>query len=112
MNQRQIARKLGISRNTVKKYLDIPACPDRKAAPGKSLGDWCYIGSNSRFVPGSGVGYYTFVGMETVLTKSFTENCVLIAGNPSSIKKMLSQKEAYFDRKYLPHDHHLKSYKG
>jgi len=79
---------------------------------GISIGDWCYIGSSSRFVPGSGVGNYTFVGMGAVITKSFTDNCVLIAGNPATVNKNLLQNDAYFNREYLPHDHHLKSYKG
>lgn len=39
LTQRQIARKLGISRNTVKKYLDNPEYPARKAPPRKSLLD-------------------------------------------------------------------------
>jgi acetyltransferase-like isoleucine patch superfamily enzyme len=77
-----------------------------------SIGDWCYIGSSSRFVPGSGIGDYTFVGMGAVVTKHFKDSCVLLAGNPATVKKTLSQEDAYFNRSYLPHDHHSISYKG
>ena len=76
------------------------------------IGNWCYIGSSSRFVPGSGVSDYTFVGMSAVVTKNIKDNYVLIAGSPAVVKKILSPKDVYFSRAYLPHDHHLKSYKG
>lgn len=76
------------------------------------IGNWCYIGSSSRFVPGSGVSDYTFVGMGSVVTKKYSDKYVLVAGNPAVIKKQLSREDAYFDRTYLPHEHHPHTYKG
>lgn len=76
------------------------------------IGPWCYIGSTSRFVPGSGVARGTFVGLGAVITKAFKDEFVLIAGNPAIIKKRLSPDHAYFDRGFLPHDHHPREYKG
>lgn len=70
------------------------------------IGPWCYVGSSSRFVPGSGISEGTFVGMGAVVTKRFAEPYVLVAGNPAVIKKHLSYKDVYFNRAYLPHDHH------
>lgn len=76
------------------------------------IGPWSYIGSSSRFVPGSGCAEGTFVGMGAVVTKNFEEGYVLIAGNPASIKKRLSASDAYFSRDFLPHDHHPEEYGG
>ena len=76
------------------------------------IGPWCYIGSSSRFVPGSSVGRGTFVGMGSVVTKPFKDEYVLIAGNPAAIRKKLSSADVYFSRAFLPHDHHLPDYNG
>lgn len=71
-----------------------------------TIGEWCYIGSNSSFLPGSSVSDHTFVGMGSVVTKEITQNYVLIAGSPASIRKSLNVKSAYFNRSHLPHAHH------
>lgn len=76
------------------------------------IGPWCYVGSTSRFVPGSGISKGTFVGMGAVVTKFFSEDFVLIAGNPAAVRKQLSPGDAYFDRSFLPHDHHPPGYLG
>lgn len=75
------------------------------------IGSWCYIGSASRFVPASGVARGTFVGLGSVVTKAFKDEFVLIAGNPAIIRKKLSSDDVYFDRGFLPHDHHPLEYK-
>lgn len=77
-----------------------------------NIGAWCYIGSSSRFIPGSGVSNHSFVGMGSVVTKLFDNEYVLIAGNPAVIKKSLKQNDTYFTRIFLPHDHHPKNYNG
>lgn len=77
-----------------------------------TIGEWCYIGSSCRFVPGSGVSDHTFVGMGSVVTKNHNDSFVLIAGSPARVRKKLSKDDAYFNRPYLPHDHQPESYKG
>lgn len=77
-----------------------------------TIGDWCYIGSSSRFVPGSGVSYGTFVGMGSVVTKNLEDKYVLVAGVPAMVKKKLSSNDVYFDRPFMPHAHHPVEYKG
>lgn len=77
-----------------------------------TIGSWCYVGSSSRFVPGSGVGRGTFVGMGSVVTKQFKDEYVLIAGNPAAVRKQLSPNDVYFSRAFLPHDHHSSGYNG
>lgn len=76
------------------------------------IGPWCYIGSSSRFVPGAEVAEGTFVGMGSVVTKRFTETHVLLGGAPATVKKHLSPQDVYFDRPFLPHDHHFPNYDG
>jgi len=76
------------------------------------IGDWCYIGSGSKFVPGSSVANGTFVGMGAVITKEHSENFVLLAGAPAVIKKRFSASDVYFARTHLPQAHHHPSYKG
>lgn len=76
------------------------------------IGPWSYIGSSSRFVPGSGVASGTFVGMGAVVSKRFDDEYVLVAGNPARLVKSLDRGDSYFDRPFLPHDHHPRNYSG
>ena len=76
------------------------------------IGDWSYIGSGTRFVPGAGVAQGTFVGMGAVVTKRHDEEYVMLGGNPAIVKKKLSAADIYFNRSYLPHCHHPKTYQG
>lgn len=82
---------------------------DRRAI---NIGDWCYVGSAVRFVPGVSISDHTFIGMGSVITKSFEDNYVLIGGSPAVVKKRLSRESIFFKRPYLPHAHHPPSYKG
>lgn len=77
-----------------------------------SIGDWCYIGSGSKFVPGTSVAAGTFVGMGSVVTKASPERFVLIAGSPAMVKKRLAPTDAYFARSHLPQAHHPAGYQG
>lgn len=77
-----------------------------------NIGPWCYVGSSSRFVPGSGIARGTFVGMGSVVTRQSSDEYVLIAGAPAVVRKQLSARDAYFDRPFLPHGHHPGGYDG
>jgi acetyltransferase-like isoleucine patch superfamily enzyme len=76
------------------------------------IGDWCYVGSSSRFVPGASIEKGTFVAMGAVVSKVHSVKFVLLAGIPASQKKLLSETDAYFARSFLPHDHHPIGYGG
>lgn len=76
------------------------------------IGNWCYIGSSSRFVPGASVGHGTFVGMGTVVSKAISDEFVLLGGIPAHVVKKLSAEDTYFNRPFLPHSHHPTDYKG
>ncbi len=49
------------------------------------IGDQCFIGFNSIILPGITLGENTIVGAGSVVTKSFPEGHVVIAGNPARI---------------------------
>jgi acetyltransferase-like isoleucine patch superfamily enzyme len=76
------------------------------------IGDWSYVGSGSRFVPGAGVERGTFVGMASVVSKKFSSSYLLIAGNPAEMKKQLNSSDLYFNRPFLPQAHHPPEYEG
>lgn len=65
-----------------------------KAAPGKDvkIGESCWIGMNSVILPGVELGAHTIVGAGSVVTKSFPEGNVVIAGNPAKIIRRLDEK--------------------
>lgn len=77
-----------------------------------TIGPWSYVGSSSRFVPGSSVARGTFVGMGAVVTKPSTTEYVLLGGAPARVLKTLSPSDIYFARPFLPHDHHPPGYDG
>lgn len=70
------------------------------------IGDWCYIGSAARFVPGSGCAEGTFLGMGAVVCKEMTQEHVLLGGIPAKPIKSLDTGAQYFDRPFMPHPHH------
>lgn len=76
------------------------------------IGDWCYIGAASRFLPGASVAEGTFVGMGAVVTKIHTTEHCLLVGSPAIIKKSFDRKSPYFDRPFLRHKNHPKDYEG
>ena len=48
-----------------------------------TIGDSCFIGMNSILLPGVELGDHTIVGAGSVVTNSFPEGNVVIAGNPA-----------------------------
>lgn len=50
-----------------------------------TIGDSCFIGMNSILLPGVELGERTIVGAGSVVTKSFPEGNVVIAGNPARV---------------------------
>jgi maltose O-acetyltransferase len=50
-----------------------------------TVGDECFVGMNSILLPGVVLGKRTIVGAGSVVTKSFTQGNVVIAGNPARV---------------------------
>lgn len=76
------------------------------------IGDWCYVGASTRFVPGVKIGNFVFIGMGTVVSKTFNDEYILLAGNPSRVVKKIPKNSRYFDRHFLRHAHHSNDYLG
>jgi len=53
------------------------------------IGKNCWIGMNSVILPGVKLGDHTLVGAGSIVTKSFPEGNVVIAGNPAKVIKKL-----------------------
>lgn len=52
-----------------------------------SIGSDCYIGSASRFAPGSSIGNNNTIGLGSVVVGPHDKECVLIAGVPAKVLK-------------------------
>ena len=50
-----------------------------------TIGDSCFVGMNCILLPGVELGERTIVGAGSVVTKSFPEGNVVIAGNPARV---------------------------
>ena len=64
------------------------------------IGDYCWIGMNSLIMPGVTLGPSTIVGGGSVVTHSFPDGYVVIAGNPAKIIKFLDKEKV---KKECPH---------
>jgi acetyltransferase-like isoleucine patch superfamily enzyme len=73
-----------------------------------TIGDYSYIGSEIRMVPGSSVAAKCIVGIGTVVTKQFETENRLIAGVPAKEVKELGEEGAFLTeqktRRDLPDD--------
>ncbi|RYE49964.1 MAG: hypothetical protein EOP21_04900 [Hyphomicrobiales bacterium] len=76
------------------------------------IGDWCYIGAATRFLPGSGVSDHSFVAMGAVITTLHKENHVVVGGIPARVLKTIAADAAYYRRDHLNHGHHPDGWSG
>lgn len=64
-----------------------------------TIGNSCFIGMHSILLPGVELGDHTIVGAGSVVTKSFSEGNVVIAGNPARV--ICSLEEFRIKKKHL-----------
>jgi len=57
------------------------------------IGNGCWIGMNSVILPGIILGDHTIVGAGSVVTRSFPEGKIVIAGNPARLLKKIEIPE-------------------
>lgn len=59
-------------------------------SPPIKIGDNCWIGTNSVILPGVQLENHVIVGAGSVVTKSFSSNCI-IAGNPARVIRTIGE---------------------
>jgi len=58
-----------------------------------TIGEFCYLGSESRMAPGSGMGDYCMVSLGSVLMKRFDKDKCVIGGVPARMVQELSAED-------------------
>lgn len=80
----------------VKSSIDYQAC--RQDCEEITIGNYCIVGTNSVFLPGSTLPNYSICGANSVMNKNFKEEYTLYAGSPATIKSTLEKESKYFNR--------------
>lgn len=88
-NYVQVAQNVGI----VSTNHDVNQLKVKHPAP-IIIGDYCWLGMNSVVTAGVTLGPHTIVGAGSVVTKSFPDGYVVIAGCPAKVIRHLDKKEA------------------
>lgn len=72
--------------------------------PGKGkeidIGENCWIGMNCMILPGVKLANHIIVGAGSVVTKSFDEENIIIAGNPAKKIKDIPMEEKTYEKDY------------
>jgi len=71
---------------------------NRQISAPVSIGDYCFIGTNSVLLGGSALPDYCVLGAKSLLNKSFTETHILYGGVPACAIQKLASDLAYFHR--------------
>lgn len=66
---------------------------NRREAWPVEIGDHCYVGSEIRMAPGSGIPDCCIVGLGSVITRSLTDSYSLIAGVPARRRRALDEED-------------------
>ncbi len=72
---------------------DVYDLDKRSGAANVIIGEKCWVGMNSVILPGVTLGDHTIVGAGSVVTHSFPQGYVIIAGNPAKIIRGLDRKK-------------------
>lgn len=75
----------------------------RKHIPERVIiGNYCWIGMNSVILPNVNLGDHTIVAAGSIVTKSFPEGYVIIAGNPAKpIKNLTKEQCIEYSNEYI-----------
>jgi serine acetyltransferase len=76
--------------------IDLQRC--RQASKPITIGEYCFVGTGSVLLGGSGLPDYSVLGAMSVLNKSYTDTHWLYAGNPARPAKALPEGMQYFVR--------------
>ena len=73
------------------------------------IGKFCWLGINSVILPGVEIGDFTVVAAGAVVTNSFVDGYVVIAGNPAVVIKQLNRAECEITKQERYNLYHKKS---
>lgn len=62
------------------------------------IGDYCFVGTGSIFLPGTSLPSFSVLSAGSVLTKSFNQEYFLYTGNPAIPSRAMPKTHAYFSR--------------
>jgi hypothetical protein len=71
---------------------------NRQASAPVRVGDYCFVGTNSVLLPGSGLPDYSVLGAKSLLNRVFTDSYRLYGGVPAELIKELPEDYGYFRR--------------
>jgi acetyltransferase-like isoleucine patch superfamily enzyme len=71
---------------------------NRQASAPISIGDYCFVGTNSVFLGGSAIPDYCVVGAKSLVNKAFADTHHLYGGVPARQLQGLPADYAYFQR--------------
>ena len=71
---------------------------NRQSSAPVQIGDYCFVGTNSVFLPGSALPSYSVLGAKSLLNRIFSETYQLYGGVPAQSIKQLPPDYAYFQR--------------
>ena len=70
----------------------------RQASAPVRIGDYCFIGTNCVFLPGSALPDFSVLGAKSMLNKSYSDSYTLYGGVPARAIEKLSAEYNYFRR--------------
>ena len=72
---------------------------NRQTSRPISVGDYCFVGSNSVLLGGAALPNYCVLGAKSLLNKSYTQTHRLYGGVPARERSVLSPDYGYFNRR-------------
>ncbi len=76
--------------------IDLISC--KQGATPVSIGEYCFVGAATVFLPGAALPDYSVLGANSLLNKHYSEPYYLYAGSPARPVKQLNQDMKYFTR--------------
>lgn len=76
--------------------IDLVNC--KQGATPVSIGEYCFVGAATVFLPGAALPDYSVLGGNSLLNKHYSEPYYLYAGSPARPVKQLSRDMKYFTR--------------
>jgi serine acetyltransferase len=86
----------GFQSQIITHWIDIER--NRQTSAPVSIGDYCFVGTNSVLLGGSSLPDFCVLGAKSLLNKTFTETYQLYGGVPARPIQKLSPDCAYFQR--------------